>query len=112
MKKKLLPSLLWAILASSADNSKAQSANQTLFSLINQAITRRFIHIVLAISFGVISCKKDTVPEYVGATDWQEFEMRGDTLVFKLFSKVIDADGKDITNQWPKIVEKRVKAKK
>jgi hypothetical protein len=53
-----------------------------------------------------------TIPEYVGATDWQEFEMQGDTLVFKLFSKVVLADGKDVTNQWPKIIEKRVRAKK
>jgi hypothetical protein len=52
------------------------------------------------------------VPEYVGATDWQEFEMQGDTLIFKLFTKVINAKGEDITNQWPKIVEKSVKAKK
>jgi hypothetical protein len=53
-----------------------------------------------------------TVPEYVGATDWQEFEMQGDTLIFKLFTKVINAKGEDITNQWPKIIEKRVRAKK
>ncbi len=52
----------------------------------------------------------NTEPQYVGAQDWQEFEMQGDTLVFKLFSKVILANGQDATNQFPKTIEKRVRA--
>jgi hypothetical protein len=51
-----------------------------------------------------------TIPEYVGATDWQEFEMNGDTLSFKGFKKAIMADGKDVTNQYDQFEEKRVRA--
>jgi hypothetical protein len=51
-----------------------------------------------------------TIPEYVGATDWQEFEMNGDTLSFKGFKKAILADGKDVTNQFEQFEEKRVRA--
>lgn len=51
-----------------------------------------------------------TAPENVGVTDWQEFEMQGDTLVFKLFTKVVLANGQDVTKQFTKTVEKRVRA--
>ncbi len=53
-----------------------------------------------------------TAPENVGVTDWQEFEMQGDTLVFRLFTKVTMPNGEDATNNWPEIIEKRVRAKK
>ncbi|MBC8015004.1 MAG: hypothetical protein H7X79_04595, partial [Sporomusaceae bacterium] len=36
-----------------------------------------------------------SVPDYVGATDWQEYELKGDTLYFKGFTKVMYADGSD-----------------
>ena len=51
-----------------------------------------------------------TIPEYVGATDWQEFEMSGDTLYFRGFKKAIMADGKDVTKQYEQFEEKRVRA--
>lgn len=52
-----------------------------------------------------------SVPDYVGATDWQECELKGDTLYFKGFTKVMYADGSDKTNQFGKFEEKRVRAK-
>jgi len=52
-----------------------------------------------------------SVPEYVGASDWQTYELKGDTLYFKGFDKVVYADGSDKTNQFDKFEEKRVKAK-
>ena len=50
-------------------------------------------------------------PAYNGATDWQELSMNGDTLVFKLFTKVVLASGEDITAKLGKTIEKRVRAK-
>ncbi len=50
------------------------------------------------------------ISEYVGATDWQEYELKGDTLYFKGFTKVMYADGSDKTNQFGKFEEKRVRA--
>jgi hypothetical protein len=52
-----------------------------------------------------------TVPEYVGATDWQEYELKDDTLYFKGFSKLTFADGKDMTAAFPAFEEKRIRAK-
>ncbi len=52
------------------------------------------------------------VPDFVGAMDWQEFKLNGDTLYFKLFTKVLLANGEDVTSKWPKSEEKRVRAKK
>ena len=51
-------------------------------------------------------------PEYVGASDWQTFELKGDTLYFKGFDKVLYADGSDKTSQFGKFEEKRVRANK
>jgi hypothetical protein len=45
--------------------------------------------------------------EYVGAMDWQEMELKGDTLYAKGFKKVI-VQGKEATN-FPVIEEKRVR---
>jgi len=53
-----------------------------------------------------------TAADLVGYSNWQEFEIKGDTLYMKLFKKVTDASGKEI-NDWPKdIEEKRVRAKR
>ncbi|MEO7048999.1 MAG: hypothetical protein ABI091_27090 [Ferruginibacter sp.] len=52
-----------------------------------------------------------STPAYVGASDWQTFELKGDTLYFEGFNKVVLADGKDVTDQFGKFVEKRVRAK-
>jgi hypothetical protein len=51
------------------------------------------------------------IPEWVGLIDWQEFEIRGDTLVNKLFTKIINGNGEDVTAQYPKMEEKRVRPK-
>lgn len=53
-----------------------------------------------------------TFPDWVGTTDWQEYELRGDTLYKKLFTKIVTAKGEDITAQYPKIEEKRVRARR
>lgn len=53
-----------------------------------------------------------TFPDWVGTTDWQEYELRGDTLYKRLFTKIVTSKGEDITAQYPKIEEKRVRAKK
>lgn len=50
--------------------------------------------------------------EWVGTTDWQEYELRGDTLYKKLFTKIVTSKGEDITAQYPRIEEKRVRARK
>ncbi|MFN2438865.1 MAG: hypothetical protein ABR503_06665 [Chitinophagaceae bacterium] len=47
-------------------------------------------------------------PNYTGAKDWQEYEMKGDTLIMRGFNKVI-VGGKDVTVDFPKIEEKRVR---
>lgn len=52
-----------------------------------------------------------SVPAYVGASDWQTFELKGDTLYLKGFDKVVSADGTDVTNQFGKFEEKRVRAR-
>ena len=49
-------------------------------------------------------------PEYIGGMDWQEWELKGDTLYFKGFNKVI-VGGKDVTADFGKIEQKRVRAK-
>jgi hypothetical protein len=48
---------------------------------------------------------------YIGAINWQEFELKEDTLYMKGFNKVVLADGVDKTADFPKFVEKRVRAK-
>lgn len=52
-----------------------------------------------------------SVPEYIDASDWQEYELKGDTLITKGFTKVVFADGKDKTSAYPKFIEKRVRAR-
>lgn len=56
--------------------------------------------------------KYNSNAENVGFTDWQEFEIKGDTLYMTLFKKALNRKGEDVTAQWPRIVEKRVRAKK
>ena len=53
-------------------------------------------------------------PKNVGTSDWQEWEMKGDTLIFYGFKKVTLADGTDVTKEWEdhKFIEKRIRAKK
>ena len=53
-------------------------------------------------------------PEVVGTSIWQEWAMKGDTLLFYGFKKVTDASGKDITKDWggDHFIEKRLRAKK
>ncbi|MCS3798492.1 hypothetical protein [Niastella sp. OAS944] len=54
-----------------------------------------------------------TVAEFIGTTVWQQYEIKGDTLYKKLFKKVINRKGEDITAQFStNIEEKRVRAKK
>jgi hypothetical protein len=52
--------------------------------------------------------------KYVGSSDWQEWKMTGDTLIFYGFKKAIMPDGSDVTNEWgrDKFIEKRVRVKK
>ncbi len=52
-----------------------------------------------------------TEPNWVGHSYAQEYEIKGDTLYKKLFTKVTNSKGEDVTAQYPKIEEKRVKAK-
>jgi len=49
-------------------------------------------------------------PELTGGSDWQEYELKGDTLYFKGFNKVI-IGGKELTSGFPRIEEKRVRMK-
>lgn len=54
-----------------------------------------------------------TIPEFIGTTVWQQYEIKGDTLYKKLFKKVINSKGEDITAQFStNIDEKRVRVKK
>jgi hypothetical protein len=54
-----------------------------------------------------------TIPEWIGTTDWQQFEIKGDTLYKKLFKKVVNSKGEDITAQFSTTIEeKRVRVKK
>lgn len=54
----------------------------------------------------------DTI--YIGSRDWQQWELKGDTLYFYGFKKGEMADGKDVTEEWgkDKFIEKRVRLKK
>ena len=45
---------------------------------------------------------------YWGAMDWQNLEVKGDTMYMNGFTKVV-VDGKDMTAGWPKIKEKLVR---
>lgn len=50
---------------------------------------------------------------FLGYTDWQEYEIKGDTLYKRLFTKVVNSKGEDITAQFPSDTEeKRVRVKK
>ena len=49
-------------------------------------------------------------PDYIGGVDWQECELKGDTLYTKGFTKVL-VGGKEVTADFPKIEEKRVRIK-
>ncbi len=50
---------------------------------------------------------------WVGTTDWQQYEIKGDTLYSKLFTKILNSKGEDITARYPSnLEEKRVRAKK
>lgn len=51
-----------------------------------------------------------TNPGYTGGMDWQEYELKGDTLYMKGFKKVI-VGGKEVTGDFPRIEERRVRAK-
>jgi hypothetical protein len=53
----------------------------------------------------------DTI--YNGARDWQQWEIKGDTLYFYGFKKVEMADGKDVTDAAgrDRFIEKRVRLK-
>jgi hypothetical protein len=51
-----------------------------------------------------------TYAPYTGAMDWQDYELKNDTLYFKGFSKVI-IGGEDVTKGFLRIEEKRVKVK-
>lgn len=51
------------------------------------------------------------MPGYIGSTDWQEYELNGDTLYFKGFTKATYANGKDMTDSFPGFEERRIKAK-
>jgi len=54
-----------------------------------------------------------TDPQWVGTTDWQQYEIKGDTLYNKLFTKIVNSKGEDITAQYPSnLEEKRVRAKR
>ncbi|CAN5350898.1 hypothetical protein BH23BAC1_BH23BAC1_08710 [soil metagenome] len=58
--------------------------------------------------------KYSSDPKFIGAKDWQKWEMKGDTLIFYGFEKVILADGIDVTKDMGGLhfVEKRVRVKK
>lgn len=49
----------------------------------------------------------------VGTSDWQEWKLDGDTLIFSGFKKVVNPTGKDVTKEWggDNFVEKRIRAK-
>jgi len=49
-------------------------------------------------------------PDYIDGWDEQEYELKSDTLYFKGFKKVV-VKGEDKTANFPKIEEKRVRAK-
>ena len=53
-----------------------------------------------------------TEPNWIGSTYWQQYNIQGDTLYFKLFTKVTNSKGEDVSTQYPKIEEKRVRARK
>lgn len=47
---------------------------------------------------------------FTGAMDWQNYELKNDTLYFKGFNKVV-VGGEDRTKGWLRIEEKRVRIK-
>jgi hypothetical protein len=55
-----------------------------------------------------------TYPKFVDTSIWFDWEMKGDTLIFAGFKKVIMADGKDITKDWggDSFINKMVRVKK
>ncbi|MFN8288809.1 MAG: hypothetical protein U0U70_01005 [Chitinophagaceae bacterium] len=61
------------------------------------------------------TCTYHSATADIGFTDWQKWEIKGDTLVMYGFEKALMGDGKDITkevNANGMFVEKRVRAKK
>ena len=52
--------------------------------------------------------------KFIGTSDWQQWEMKGDTLIFYGFKKVTMADGSDVTDALGRdnFIEKRVRVKK
>lgn len=49
----------------------------------------------------------------IGSSDWQRWELKGDTLMFYGFEKAQSKDGKDLTEVWGKnqFIEKRIRIK-
>lgn len=51
-----------------------------------------------------------TTPDYIGGSDWQRYELKGDTLYFYGFDKVV-IGGKEVTKDFGTLEEKRVRMK-
>jgi hypothetical protein len=51
-------------------------------------------------------------PDILGYSNWQEFELKGDTLYNRMFTKVTDASGKEHMGWSKDREEKRVRAKR
>lgn len=52
-----------------------------------------------------------TEPSWIGSTYGQQYSMLpGDTLYIRLFTKVTNSNGEDVTDQYPAMEEKRVRA--
>jgi hypothetical protein len=51
-------------------------------------------------------------PDRVGSTQWMECDLKGDTLTIRWFKKLLNAQGRDLTAQMPKVESKYIRAKR
>jgi hypothetical protein len=49
-----------------------------------------------------------SIARFVGGQDWQDLEIKGDTMYLNGFTKVV-VGGKDVTTGWNKVKEKSVR---
>jgi hypothetical protein len=49
-------------------------------------------------------------PKYIGAENWQDLTVKGDTMYLNGFKKIV-VGGKDVTTGWTKVREKLVRVK-
>ena len=113
----------WQLVWAEYDDQPADMSNYYLFKTFNNGVFSLIAYdstkkIAFA-GYGKYEFEEDTYhetfiyhnePNYVGAQDWQDLKVKGDTMYLNGFKKVV-VGGKDVTTGWTKVREKLVRVK-